>query len=70
MAVGPHVGAGRGGGVVGARIDEYSPLARLRGAEGHGVGYREREPSAKYVFSDSVPSLPEMEAAFTQISGG
>ena len=60
-----HVGTGRSGGLVGARIDEYSRLARLRAAEGHGGCYREREPSAQYFFR--IVSLKEMEVAGEQL---
>ena len=48
-AVAPHVGRGRGLGVLGAEVDEYDGLAQPRVAVGHGSGRKVPERGVFFV---------------------
>ena len=48
-AVTPHVGRGRGLGVLGAEVDEYDGLAQPRVAVGHGSGRKVPERGVFFV---------------------
>ena len=48
-AVAPHVGRGRGLGVLGAEVDEYDGLAQPRVAVSHGSGRKVPERGVFFV---------------------